>query len=163
MRLKACAVLAAALCFTCESLASEIATATVTAAPSTGSRLNDLIASTTPFPDKPNLEYVDRPRTSHIQTNIFLRLRQNLGQDPDPGALKAPNQVPPVTVYSIYTQVGDTAKIGIYTYTQKFENVPDQFPSPKPGQIGLGNHKRKREAAPTPVVNTGIAGRIAWR
>lgn len=53
----------------------------------------------------------------------------------------------------------------IYTYTQVFPKVPDQFPPAKPGQIGLGGHKKREEVEveKREAVNTGIAGRIAWR
>lgn len=64
--------------------------------------------------------------------------------------------MPPVTVYSIVSQVGATGAVEIYTYTQLFVAVPDQFPVAQVGTIGYGtDRRRKREA-----VNTGIAGRI---
>ncbi len=94
------------------------------------------------------------------------RRRQNLGVDQNPNAPIAGAQVPPVTVYSIYSQVGATAAIEIYTYTQTFVAVPSQFPAAVAGTIGYGGHKKKKreaEAVPKPEINTGIAGRIAWR
>lgn len=83
---------------------------------------------------------------------MLCRLRQNLGANPNVGA--HPSQVPPVTVYTYATQVGATAVNKVITYTQLFVNVPDQWPSPKPGSIGMGNlHKREVEEA----VETGKA------
>ena len=63
-------------------------------------------------------------------------------------------QVPPVTIYTIATQLGATGMITQLTYTQLFSPVPDQWPGPKSGVIGFGTDKKKR------AVETGIAGRI---
>ena len=76
----------------------------------------------------------------------------------------ANKQVPPVTVYSIMTEVGGVGVPTVLTYTQTFIRVPDQFPLARPGQIGMGTlNKRQAVPAQTPIVNTGIAGRIRWR
>ncbi|KAF2485937.1 hypothetical protein BDY17DRAFT_320776 [Neohortaea acidophila] len=136
MRLSTSSWLLAGLCCAVQTLAHEsLPTPTIT--PPSGARLDDLIPSATPFPTHPD-----------------LRARQNLGVDQNPGAI--PHQVPPVTVYSIVSQVGATGAVEIYTYTQLFVAVPDQFPVAQVGTIGYGtDRRRKREA-----VNTGIAGRI---
>lgn len=127
-----------------------------------GSKLDDLIPSATPFP---HVEYVPLSVSLLTHPLTYLRIRQNLGQALPGEVSAAPvGQVPPVTIYSILSQVGATAKPMVYTYTQVFPKVPDQFPVAKPGQIGMGGHKKREERRDAaPVVNTGIAGRIAWR
>lgn len=154
MRLLTSTWLLAGLCCAAQTLAHEsLPTPTIT--PPSGARLDDLIPSATPFPTHPDLRYASPyPPYLHQLTTIPNRARQNLGVDQNPAA--APQQVPPVTVYSIVSQVGATGAVEIYTYTQLFVAVPDQFPVAQVGTIGYGtDRRRKREA-----VNTGIAGRI---
>jgi len=75
--------------------------------------------------------------------------------------------MPSVTAYKILSQVGATAKEIQQIFTITFAKVPDQFPTAAAGTIGLG--KRKREELPAGVdgeghtLQTGIAGRLAWR
>jgi len=125
------------------ALLSTSVLADIIPAPTASPSVDDYRAAVTPFPQL-------------VEDDAHLEIRQNLQVQPD--ATQAPGQVPPVTVYTIATQVGATGVETVYTYTQLFSPVPDQWPSAKAGTIGFGTlHHKKREAQP---VNTGIAGRI---
>ncbi|KAK3691531.1 hypothetical protein LTR37_018608 [Vermiconidia calcicola] len=107
------------------------------------------------------------PSPELVEDTRNLEPRQNLGVVPD--ATLATGQAGPVTVYDILVVQGQTAVPETFTHTQLFVAVPDQWPSPQPGTIGMGSLKQKRNDVParanTPTVtqvavNTGIAGRI---
>ena len=76
------------------------------------------------------------------------------------GAIIAPTQAGAVTTYYMQKSIGNTVTYAPFIYTQTFADVPDQWPSPIAGTIGLGDLVKqgngKREAQPT----AGIAGRI---
>ena len=110
--------------------------------------------------------------TSSITNHPDLELRQVAAGLADPNA-QLSNNAPAgaVTNYNINSQVGPgAAEYVAIVYTQKFSAVPDQWPSAKAGEIGMGDHakrmvKRGVEAYPTVVeearvVQSGIAGRI---
>ena len=96
------------------------------------------------------------PAPSLVDDSPDLELRQVGLVDPD-AALTGATGAGPVTTYVIASNVGKGVATQLnIVYTQTFANVPDQWPSPKAGTIGMGTlQKREVEARPT-----GIAGRI---
>lgn len=115
----------------------------------------------------PKLQYASCPQNECSKcANIAKRLRQDQGQDPNPSTPPASLHVPHVTVYSMLKQVGDSALLETYTFTQTFAKAPDQFRAPRPGRIGLGDHEQRTQIEAlegTRTVNTGIDGRVVMR
>lgn len=69
--------------------------------------------------------------------DVELRKRQVTGQVPA-GAATAITQVPPITSYVVHFVTGGQYIAKTVGYTQLFSPVPDQWPSPSAGTIGLG-------------------------
>ena len=78
---------------------------------------------------------------------ISRRLRAVVAAD----VTTAVTQAPAVTTLWMQSQVNPTSVTYVEViYTQTFAKVPDQWPSPGSGTIGLGTlTKEKRDAAPT--------------
>jgi hypothetical protein len=74
-----------------------------------------------------------------LDANIVpeLRVRQVTGQGPAVAAT-AIQQVSPVTTVQLFKYVNGVAQQVAVVYTQTFGGVPDQWPAPTVGTIGLG-------------------------
>ncbi|RMZ88694.1 hypothetical protein DV736_g4080, partial [Chaetothyriales sp. CBS 134916] len=77
------------------------------------------------------------PTAAAAAGHVLLEERQ--GGVVNGPAAAAPSQVSPVTTYNInsYTTGGQIVPATV-VYTQTFADVPDQWPSPSAGTIGLG-------------------------
>jgi hypothetical protein len=98
-----------------------------------------------------------------LTTQFLYRPRQVTGVNL--GAVQNPLQVPPITTVFLPTSSGLSVTWLPNIYTQTFPPIPEQWPSPEAGTIGLGTlTKNKRDVpqvTPPPSVEvTGIAGRI---
>lgn len=89
-------------------------------------------------------------------TNQLLRLRQ-AASIIDVTATQAATQVGSITTVWLPSSVGSTNSYVEVIYTQTFAAVPDQWPSPIAGSIGLGTLAKRQAAAET---GKPIAGRF---
>ncbi|OAL23734.1 hypothetical protein AYO20_10939 [Fonsecaea nubica] len=94
-------------------------------------------AAVTPTPTPLENEYRILPLGLDANAVPELKVRQVTGQ----GAAAAPtfSQISPITTYYIEKEVapGDFTQVPV-VYTQTFVPIPDQWPSPVAGTIGLG-------------------------
>ncbi|CAK3797808.1 Hypothetical predicted protein [Lecanosticta acicola] len=89
----------------------------------------------------------------YLEHGNHLELRQD--KDLNSAATQAATQQPAVTTFYMEASVGATVTYAAFVYTQTFAAVPDQWPSPSSGSIGLGTLVKqgngKRDAHPTPA------------
>ena len=91
-------------------------------------------------------------------THLPSRIRQGAPVSVPDAALN-PSQVPSITTIFAPVSTGGVVTWLPFIYTQTFPAVPDQWPSPGAGSIGLGSH-HKRDPVPVEARETGIAGRV---
>ncbi|OQO14443.1 hypothetical protein B0A48_01320 [Cryoendolithus antarcticus] len=101
---------------------------------------------------------ISAPTLIPIEDGSHLQLRQ-AAPVTNPQATPVAVQAPTVTTNWVRTEINGVVTYVQLAYTQTFAAVPDQWPSPGVGQIGLGTLKSKRGIAPATAEETGLAGR----
>ncbi|KAK6441698.1 hypothetical protein LTR95_002060 [Oleoguttula sp. CCFEE 5521] len=119
----------------------------------------DILSPSPSTGTSPISDGISAPTLIPMEDESHLQLRQ-AAPVTNPQATPVAVQAPTVTTNWVRTEINGVVTYVQLAYTQTFAAVPDQWPSPGVGQIGLGTLKSKRGVAPATAEETGLAGRV---